>query len=242
MRQVLAYLDTIELRGSLAERLAADEIRLVAASLDRSFVEQIRELLPDAVLLAHSGDAADAARACAEVRRETGAGLLVLTLVYDQAQAVEALDAGADDYFVLRGNDEELAARIRALLRRSARMSGQRTYSLGDLRLDVEKRTVRVRDRVVALTPLEFRLVQCLAANTGKSLSPGTLLRAVQGYDLGEQEATQIIKALVWRVRKKIEDDPSNPQYIRNVRGSGYTLERRPAQPRENGPPLSNAS
>ncbi len=227
MRQVLDWARGLSLNGVLATRLAEDGIRIVSTPNRLLQLQQIRELQPDAILLDVADDVRVTAQACAEIRRETNAGLIVLAPTYSEYHDVELLDAGADDYVVFRSNYHELAARIRALLRRAARVSGQRVYAVGDMVIDAERRIVTVGGRDVTLTPLEFRLLVCLAANSGRSLSPGTLIRAVQGYSTGEQEATQIIKALVWRLRKKIEQDPSRPQYIRNVRGSGYMLDRR---------------
>lgn len=225
MRQVLACTRVADLSGSLAKKLAIDDLGLAFASSTRPLMQQIQELQPDAVLLAVNGETTEPARLCAQIRRDTSAGVLILASIYSETQAVTLLDAGADDYVMLDGRYEELAARIRALVRRTARVSGRRTFRLDDLLIDAENRTVRVGDREVMLTPLEFRLLACLAANAGRSLSPATLIRAVQGYPTGEQEATHIIKALVWRLRKKLEDDPSKPYYVRNVRGAGYILE-----------------
>jgi DNA-binding response OmpR family regulator len=227
MRQVLACTGGLDIDPGLAADLAEHQIHLAFANSHRDCAAQLRELQPDAVVLSVADDPHTAGRRCAEFRRDTGAALLALSHRYSVPQAVAVLDAGADDYMVLHENAAELAARIRALLRRSARAAEQRSFVVGELHIDAESRTVRTGDRQAKLTPLEFRLLACLAANPGRSLSPNTLLRAVQGYDLDAQEAAQIMKALVWRLRQKIEADPSHPRYILNVRGSGYILDRR---------------
>ena len=226
MQQVLACNQGIDIEEGLRTELAEDGVELAIVGSSHECLQQLRELSPEAVVLGVRSNDPDAVGYCINIRRESNAGVLVVSTEHSEERAVELLNAGADDYFVLRDNYKELAARVRALLRRSTAVLGQRTFSLGDLRINAEKRTVRVRGKEATLTPLEFRLLTSLAANQGKSLSPGVLLRSVQGYDLSEQEATHIIKALVWRLRKKIEADPANPQYIRNVRGSGYILER----------------
>lgn len=226
MRQVLACTGGLDIDPGLAADLAEHQIRLAFADTRRECAVQLRELQPAAVVLSVADDPRSAARRCAEFRRDTGEALLALSRCYSVPQAVAVLDAGADDYMVLHENVPELAARIRALLRRAARAAEQRSFVVGDLHIDAESRTVRAGERQAKLTPLEFRLLACLGANAGKSLSPNTLLRAVQGYDLDPQEAAQIMKALVWRLRQKIEADPSNPRYILNVRGSGYILDR----------------
>ena len=226
MRQILDWSWGATHTGMLTERLAEDGIRIVSAPGGPFGMQQLRELQPDGVLLGAVGDVRATARLCADVRRETSAGLIVIVPTYDEAEAVEYLDSGADDCVVYCGNDRELAARIRTVLRRGVRLAIQRRYTIGELEIDAENRTVQAGGREVVLTPLEFRLLVCLAANPGRSLSPGTLIRAVQGYSVGEQDATHIIKALVWRLRKKIETDPSRPEFILNVRGSGYILDR----------------
>lgn len=227
MRQVLACTGGLDIDPGLAADLAEHQIRLTFADTHRECAVQLRELQPAAVVLSVADDPRSAGRRCAEFRRDTGAALLALSRCYSVPQAVAVLDAGADDYMALHENIPELAARIRALLRRAARAAEQRSFIVGDLYIDSESRTVRAGERQAKLTPLEFRLLACLGANAGRSLSPNTLLRAVQGYDLAPQEAARIMKALVWRLRQKIEADPSNPRYILNVRGSGYILDRR---------------
>ncbi len=236
MRQVLVCTEDASLPPSLSEGLAEHDINLVMASSHKRCLAQVGELQPDGILLFLPKSVTDAGDTVAKFRRESGAGILVISHTYSEPQAIAVLDAGADDYVVYHNNENELSARVRALLRRSARVAGQRSFNLGELHFDAESRTVRVQNREARLTPLEFRLLSCLAANAGKSLSPGTLLRAVQGYDLDEAEAAHIIKALVWRLRQKIEADPANPRYIVNVRGSGYILERRGPNRRASGP------
>ncbi len=244
MRQVVACTGGLQFVPRLDAGLAKHGVTLMLADTGSECTHLLTELLPDAVLLVVEPDSVQAAKACVELRHQTSAPLLVISTVYSQQQAVAVLEAGADDYAVFQDNYDEIVARLCALLRRAARMSEQRSFSIGDIHIDAESRTVRTQDREAHLTPLEFRLLACLASNAGKSLSPSTLLRAVQGYDLGGQEAAHVIKALVWRLRQKIETDPGNPVYVRNVRGSGYILDRRDLANRSTPAdlPLLNAS
>lgn len=184
MRQILACTGGLDIDPGLAADLAEHQTRLTFADTRRECAVQLRELQPAAVVLSVADDPRSAGRRCAEFRRDTGAALLALSRCYSVPQAVAVLDAGADDYMGLRENVPELAARIRALLRRAARAAEQRSFVVGDLYIDAENRTVRAGDRQAKLTPLEFRLLACLGANASMSLSPNTLLRAVQGYDL----------------------------------------------------------
>ncbi|MGH9171920.1 MAG: response regulator [Acidimicrobiales bacterium] len=160
---------------------------------------------------------------CRELRKMSTVPIIMVTARTDTHDVVAGLEAGADDYVTKPFQPKELAARIRALLRR-ARTSEGGPISLvfGDLEILPEAGEVRVRGDIVHLTRTEFLLLCELAANPGKVLSREQLLERVWSYDyFGDG---RLVDVHVRRLRTKIEADPSDPRHVITVRGLGYKL------------------
>ena len=138
---------------------------------------------------------------------------------------VRALDAGAADYIVKPFSPSELAARVRAALRRVA---GPRPFVLGDLAIRYDQRRVALKGRPVRLTPTEYELLRVLSVNAGRVLTHESLLR--QAWRGGRQRPPdpKLVRAVVKRLRRKLGDDAANPAYIRNERGVGYFMPGEP--------------
>jgi two-component system KDP operon response regulator KdpE len=158
---------------------------------------------------------------CRELRGWYSAPIVVLSAVGEEKEKVDALDAGADDYITKPFSGDELLARLRAVLRRAA-PSAERVITIGGLRIDLEKRVVTMDDRPVALTPIEYDLLQVLAQNEGKLLTHPALLREVWGPAF--QEESNYLHVHVSHLRRKLEPDPARPRYLLNQPGVGYRL------------------
>jgi DNA-binding response OmpR family regulator len=151
---------------------------------------------------------------------------MMLTVRSSEEDQVQGLDLGADDYLTKPFSPRTLLARVRALLRRTGVEKGAQVVA-GDIALDPEFQTVGIRDgEPVRLTNLEYRLLQLLVSNAGSILPPERLMSHVWGH--GERGDRQILKQLVRRLRRKIERDPSAPQYLVTVSGLGYLLRTEP--------------
>jgi two-component system KDP operon response regulator KdpE len=176
---------------------------------------------PDAIvldLLLPDGRGTDV---CRELRGWYAAPIVVLSAVGDEKEKVEALDAGADDYVTKPFSGDELLARLRAVLRRVS-PTAEMVVSIGELRLDLENRTVTMSGRSIALTPIEYDLLSALARNQGKLLTHPALLREVWGP--AYQEESSYLHVHVSHLRRKIEPDPARPRYILNQPGIGYRM------------------
>jgi two-component system, OmpR family, KDP operon response regulator KdpE len=158
---------------------------------------------------------------CRELRRWNSAPILVLSAVGEEKEKIEALDAGADDYVTKPFSGDELLARLRAALRRAA-PSPEPVVEVGELRIDLEKRTVTMAGEPVALTPIEYDLLRLLAENEGKLLTHPMILRAIWGPAF--QEESNYLHVHVSHLRRKIEPDPTRPRYLLNQAGVGYRL------------------
>jgi two-component system KDP operon response regulator KdpE len=158
---------------------------------------------------------------CRELRRWNTAPILVLSAVGEEKEKIEALDAGADDYVTKPFSGDELLARLRAALRRAA-PSPDPVVEIGELRIDLEKRAVTVAGTTISLTPIEYDLLRLLAENQGKLLTHPMILRAIWGPAF--QEESNYLHVHVSHLRRKIEPDPTRPQYLLNQAGVGYRL------------------
>jgi two-component system KDP operon response regulator KdpE len=158
---------------------------------------------------------------CRELRAWYAGPIVVLSAVGEEKEKVEALDAGADDYVTKPFSGEELLARLRAVLRRVSH-STEEVISIGELRIDLEKRAVTMGEDPVSLTPIEYDLLRVLAVNEGKLLTHPTLLREVWGPAF--QEESNYLHVHISHLRRKLEPDPARPRYLLNQPGVGYRL------------------
>ena len=159
---------------------------------------------------------------CEEIRRWSAMPIIVLSAVGDEREKVRALNAGADDYMTKPFGSEELAARLRALLRRSHDTTTEPTVRAGDLEIDLARRVVRSAGREEHLTPIEFDLLRVLAQHQGRLVTHRTLLQEVWGP--GYADETHYLRVHVAHIRSKIEPDPSRPRYVLTDPGVGYRL------------------
>ena len=160
------------------------------------------------------------------MRMHSSVPILMLTSRSAESDKVSGFEVGADDYLTKPFSARELIARTKALLRRSGTVEVLPSESavIGGLSIDFKKREVTVDGRDVRLTPTEFKVLACLAARPGEVLSGRSLVKTLHGYDASEQEAMDLMRVNINRLRQKIEVDPGNPKYVQTVRGFGYTL------------------
>jgi len=176
---------------------------------------------PDAVILdlvLPDGRGTEVAR---ELRTWSTVPIIVLSVVGDESEKVAALDAGADDYVTKPFGIDELLARLRAAMRR-VDPSSEPVIEIGELRVDLEKRSVSIAGVPVQLTPHEFGLLALLARNEGKLLTHSAILREVWGRAYADE--SHYLHVYVSQLRRKIEPDPTRPRYILTEPGAGYRL------------------
>lgn len=157
------------------------------------------------------------------VRASSDVPILIVTAQTDSHDVVAALEAGADDYVTKPFVSKELTARIRSVLRRSARTEeSARPLSCGPLELRPSTAEVLCDGVVVPMSRIEFQVLEELIAARGAVLSRDYLLRTVWGYS-GAGDG-RVVDNLIYRLRSKIEQDPANPALLRTVRGFGYRM------------------
>ena len=162
------------------------------------------------------------------VARELRAGgstpILMLTAKSSEDDRVRGLEAGADDYVTKPFSPRELVLRVQAILRRGGQVADQAdvAYGHGELVIDESRRVVKVRGDIADLTPTEWGVLVALAGVPGRVYSRYELINRVRGYEFEGYE--RIIDSHVKNLRRKIEQDPANPEIVTTVLGSGYRL------------------
>ena len=165
------------------------------------------------------GDGVDLIR---ELRQWSAAPVIVLSARSGEDDKIAALDAGADDYLAKPFGAGELLARIRAQLRRHLQQtpSGATAIAFGDVRIDLPRRVVELRGAPLHLTPIEYKLLTCLATQPDRVITHQQLLKAVWGP--GHAQDTHYVRVHMANLRKKIEADPSMPKHLLTEAGIGY--------------------
>jgi DNA-binding response OmpR family regulator len=186
-------------------------------------LEKARSIEPEVVILDWMLPGTDGMEVLRELRRSSEAYVIMLTARTEEMDRIVGLSSGADDYLVKPFSPGELVARIRAMLRRPrGGLPGvaEAPVEFGELTIDEARREVRLRGEEVDLTALEFDLLAALASRPGLVFRRGQLLERVWGETYFGSD--HVVDVHVANLRKKIEDDPANPRFVRTVRGVGY--------------------
>jgi two-component system, OmpR family, KDP operon response regulator KdpE len=206
---------------SLRAALESHGYRVRSAANGASALEACAAERPDVVLLDLALPGMDGVEVCRRLRNWSRVPIVVLSARVHEAQKVQALDAGADDYITKPFGTEELLARIRAALRRDqARRDDEPIINAGGLVIDLLARRVTVDGREVHLTPTEYELLRVLAINPDRVLTHGYLLRTALGS--GYEDALDNLRTFIAQLRRKLEREPSRPRWIVTEPAVGY--------------------
>ena len=190
--------------------------------LDLFFEEQ-----PDVVILDVALPEMNGFEVLRRIRQVSDVPVLMLTAKGEEMDKVKGLEFGADDYITKPFSHLELFARIKAVLRRAELpppISAAPSFSVGELAINFESRTVTLLGRPIKLTPTEYNLLYHLVRNAGRVLAHETLLAKVWGDEY--RNDVDYLKVYVSRLRNKLEDSPDRPRYILTERGLGYRFSR----------------
>jgi two-component system KDP operon response regulator KdpE len=210
--------------AGLVERLSPKHYEVISCPVSAASESWLSELQADLVLLLPPSDQKQLLEACSAVRERTDAPVVVLSERDDELLITRALATGVDEYLVLPMGDRELAARIEALLRRLQRQAGLGdTRQVGELTLSTADHSVERNGRRIFLSPIEFRVLACLASSPGKVLTHQTLMSRVWGAEY--VDSRHYLRLYIRYLREKLEDDPTSPQLIVSEWGVGYRLQ-----------------
>jgi len=225
MPLLLIVEDDTQMRKFLRASLSSHGYRLVEATNGAEGLSQAASYNPDLILLDLGLPDIDGLEVTKRLREWATAPIIVISARGQEDDKINALDAGADDYLTKPFGTGELMARIRVALRHAARAGQERTepvLKVGDLSVDLDKRTVFVAGAEVHLTPIEYKLLAVLLKNAGKVLTHRQLLKDVWGP--GYANNTQYLRVYMVQLRHKLEADAARPRYLVTEPGVGYRL------------------
>jgi two-component system KDP operon response regulator KdpE len=220
--KILIVDDEPQIRRVLKTALSAAGFTVAEAQSAEQAFTKVRQERFDVILLDVNMPGMSGLEACAELRRASEVGIIMLTVRGGEADKVAALDAGADDYVTKPFSAPELLARIRASLRRVPYLSSNApaVISFGNIEINSEIRHVTVAGEDVRFTPKEFDLLHYLVTHANVTIPHTKLLQTVWGPDYGDELA--YLHVFVNQIRKKIEEDPGNPKYLLTELRVGY--------------------
>ncbi len=197
--------------------------RILVAMDARSGLELIDAEMPDLIILDIMLPGIDGYELCQRIREFSATPIIMLTAKVEDVDKVRGLKLGADDYLTKPFSVQELLARVEAVLRRAKSTEESKfppVFTCDNVRVDFAQRRVTVRDREVALTLTEYKLLCQLVSNAGRVMLHRELLTRVWGAEYHDE--LEYLRAYIRHLRQKIEEDPHHPKYILSKPGIGY--------------------
>jgi len=219
--KILVADDEPKIRMFIRANLEARGYEVYLAQDGLEAIEMAERILPDVIILDVNMPRMDGIEACRRIRQWADMPIIILSVRGDERDKVRALEEGADDYVTKPFGIEELIARVRVALRRSAGPAiAAPVFTAGDLEVDLSRRVVKRKGQIVKLTRTEYELLAYLIANHGKVLTHKELLHNVWGPEYGEER--EYVRVFIAQLRRKIEDDLANPRFILTEPRIGY--------------------
>ncbi len=214
--------DESQIRKILTISLESADYKVVEAENGKDAITQIATSHPQLVILDLGLPDRDGLSVLKEIRTWTSVPVIILSVKNSEEDIVKALDLGADDYLTKPFNTSELLARIRANIRRTIQGDEETVFQNGDLVIDLAARIVKKANTEIKLTNTEYLLLVLLAKNTDKVLTHRYILKEIWGPSAVEN--SQYLRVFIGQLRKKIENDYSNPGIILTESGVGYRM------------------
>jgi two-component system, OmpR family, KDP operon response regulator KdpE len=223
---ILVVDDEEKIQRLVVSELKNQGFKTAQAKNGREAVQEVDRVSPDLVILDIMLPDYDGMEVLRKIRERSEVPVIFLSAKGADMDKIRGLELGADDYIAKPFNPEELAARVRAVLRRRAPQSEAapaEPVAFGDVIIDMHRRRVFLKDQPVALSRTEWRLLEQLALHSGRILVHEELLSKVWGPEY--RDDVQYLRVWISRLRQKLEPTPSEPRYIKTMPGIGYILE-----------------
>lgn len=220
--RILVIDDEPAIRNSLRINLEANGYKIREAVDGKSGITSVSEFHPNLILLDLGLPDINGMEVLREIRKWTRVPIIILTVTDDEYMKVALLDAGADDYLTKPFGHKELLARVRVALRNLGLIEATPVFKSEDLEVDLSKKKVSVAGAEIKLTATEYEVLSRLARDHGKVISQTQLLKQIWGASSEDQ--SHYLRIYINQLRKKIEENPSDPKHILTEPGVGYRL------------------
>lgn len=224
---ILIIEDELHILNFMRKVLTRHDYKVLSASSGKTGLDLISSQCPDLILLDLGLPDMDGVEIIQKVREWSSCPIIVISARTSEQEKVMALDLGADDYITKPFGTSELLARIRTSLRHSNKMNTDsplfiKPYHAKDLTIDFSKRLITLNGEEIHLTPIEYKIVACLAKNSGKVVTYSAIMLDVWGpYS---DTDNKILRVNMANIRRKLESNPAEPTYIYTELGVGYRM------------------
>ncbi len=223
---ILLVEDETAISNFISTVLTHNNYRVIRADRGKEALKLVCSHRPDLVLLDLGLPDIDGIEVLKKIREVSNIPVIIVSARGFEREKVEALDLGADDYMTKPFGTSELLARIRTAVRHSQKLQeeshpGYDKVVIGGLCIDYEKRIVKVEEKEIHLTPIEYKIIVLLSKNVGKVLTHDFIIREIWGPYMNENQTLRVNMA---NIRRKIEENPAEPKYIITEVGVGYRM------------------
>jgi len=221
-QRVLVVDDENAIRRYLQTALTAQGFTVYESSNGQETLNAVIEHRPDVIILDLGLPDLDGIEVTRRLREWSNIPIIILSVREAEQDKIAALDAGADDYLTKPFGTGELMARMRVVMRRLAGKSDEPVLQVDDLKMDLSRRLVTIKENQISLTPTEYEILRLLLQNAGKVLTHRQLLRQVWGT--AYESEMHMLRVNISNLRRKIEQDPARPHYLVTESGVGYRM------------------
>jgi len=220
MKKILIAEDDNHILTGLVDNLTAEGYKTIIARDGQSALKQVREKSPELIILDIMLPKLNGFEVCKELKRGgVNIPIIILSAKAQEADKVLGLELGADDYVTKPFSPRELLVRVKAVLRRSSQPpEHQEKYEFDDIKIDFIRYEVFKKNEEVKLTAAEFKVLKLLIDSKNSPVSRHKILSEIWA----ENVTTRTVDTHIWNLRKKLEDDPSNPKHIITIHRIGY--------------------
>lgn len=223
--RILIVDDEKSIRKFLSVSLTSYGYAVSEAVTGKEAVDAISIFRPDVVILDLGLPDMDGNRVIEKIRKQSQIPIIILSVRDRQEDKIRALDAGADDYLIKPFGIEELHARLRAVLRRLARKEEEPIFKTGKLSVDISRRLVKTGGKEIDLSPTEYDILKLMVLNAGRVVTYNKIIKQIWNKTQDEYEGMEhLLRVTISNIRRKLEPDPSRPEYIITEPAVGYRL------------------
>jgi two-component system, OmpR family, KDP operon response regulator KdpE len=224
--KILVIDDEPQIRKLLKLTLEANDYEVILAETAKSGLQLAASRIPELILLDLNLPDEEGSVVLKEIKDWSAAQVIILSVRSSENDKIKLLDAGADDYITKPFHSGELLARIRVAMRHKDNVVETSIKSFGDLELNFAARTLKKNGILIQLTSTEYAILKLLTSNIGKVLTHKQILESIWGNPFSDE--TQYLRVFIGQLRKKIEDEPSKPKYLKTISGVGYIFSDEP--------------